>query len=131
MLRDDIYYEYFGFTEKEVEYLCKINGNLELKKMKDWYNGYSVKGENIFNSYSIINALLNNNIGSYWTNTGPMEEIRKNINFNIYGIKDDILKLITRDKIKIKLNGYGAENKQKTAENEETNQISEISKNEK
>ncbi|ORX75427.1 hypothetical protein BCR32DRAFT_329813 [Anaeromyces robustus] len=131
MLKDDIFYEYFGFKEKEVEALCKINGKLKLEEMKEWYNGYSIKGENIFNPYSIINALINNSTGNYWTNTGPMKEIKENLNFNIYGIKDDFLKLITRESIKIELNGYGAENKQQQAVNgRKTKQRSVIDKNE-
>jgi len=130
MIKDDIYCEYFGFTEKEVDALCKINGKLELEEMKKWYNGYSVKDENIFNPYSIINALRNNCTGYYWTVTGPFNEIKKNINFNIYGIKDEFLKLITHGKIKIKLDGYGAENKQEQIENEKTEQNPEINQNE-
>ncbi|OUM67614.1 hypothetical protein PIROE2DRAFT_4902 [Piromyces sp. E2] len=129
MLKDDLYYEYFGFTEEEVAALCKINGKLELKEMKDWYNGYNLKNKNIFNTYSIINALRNDSTGYYWINTGTMEEIRENINFNIYGVRDDFLKLITHDKIKVELNGYGTENKQKQVENEETKQSSENMRN--
>jgi len=75
MLKDDIFYEYFGFTEKEIGTLCKINGNLELEEMKKWYDGYNVKDETIFNTYSIINALRNNSFGYYWSGTGPMKEI--------------------------------------------------------
>ncbi|ORX76574.1 hypothetical protein BCR32DRAFT_248635 [Anaeromyces robustus] len=130
MLKDDIYYEYFGFKEKEVEALCKINGKLKLKEMKERYNGYNINGENIFNSFSIVNALRNNSTGNYWTSTGPMKEIKESFNFNIYGIKDDFLKLITHDKIKIKLDGYGVGNKQKQAINEETKQNSLINNNE-
>jgi len=40
------------------------------------------------------------------------------------------LKLITHDKIKIKLNGYGAENKQEQTENEKVKENLEINQNE-
>ena len=123
MLVDNKCCKYFGFTEKEVDALCKINGNLKLKDMKEWYNGYDVKNKNIFNTYSIVSALENDIIGSYWTDTGPLEEVKKSINFNIYGIKNDFLKLITGGKIKIKLNGYGAENIQNEAENKQKQQL--------
>jgi len=40
MLNDKKYYKYFGFTEKEVHKLCKINKNLTFENLKNWYNGY-------------------------------------------------------------------------------------------
>jgi len=114
MLIDSKYYEYFGFTEKEVCDLCKKNGKINSCDLKNWYNGYrSITGEYIYNPFSVRSALENNLISYCWTETGPMKEIEDIINLDIYGIKRDFLKLITNDKIEIELNGYGAENKQK------------------
>ncbi|ORX50426.1 hypothetical protein BCR32DRAFT_288156 [Anaeromyces robustus] len=117
MLDDDKYYQYFGFTEQEVRDLCeknkKINKNnkIEYKDLENWYNGYKAyNGEKIFNPWSVYHALANDKIKNYWNGTGRFDELVNIINFNILGVKDDILELIKGNKIKLKLKGFGAEN---------------------
>ncbi|OUM60272.1 hypothetical protein PIROE2DRAFT_63263 [Piromyces sp. E2] len=56
--------------------------------------------------------LSNSSLRNYWIASGEEKEVRDNFNFNINGAKDDFLKLIQEEKIKIKLTGYGAENTQ-------------------
>ncbi|OUM58348.1 hypothetical protein PIROE2DRAFT_16393 [Piromyces sp. E2] len=120
MVKDKKYYRYFGFTEKEVKNLCKKNKVLKYKELEEWYDGYiSNTGKKIFNSWSVISAFENNDIDNYWKETGSMNEIKNYLNFNIHGVKDDFLRLVTGDKIKIKLRGYSAENKQSKSEEEE------------
>ena len=44
--------------------------------MKEWYDGYTTKsGERMYNPRSVVLALTNNNIGNYWTSSGPYDEI--------------------------------------------------------
>ena len=51
MIKDHIFYKYFGLTEKEVRKLCKRNGKLKYDDMENYYNGYkSSKGTKIFNT---------------------------------------------------------------------------------
>ena len=50
-----------GMTEKE----C-LNG---LKRMYDGYH-FSQEGEDVYNPYSLLNALLDKRLGSYWFSTG-------------------------------------------------------------
>ncbi|KAG4086204.1 hypothetical protein H8356DRAFT_1373450 [Neocallimastix lanati (nom. inval.)] len=112
MLEDNQYYEYFRFTEKEVHKLCLENKKLNYGDLEKRYNGYlSNTGEKIFNPLSITSALMNNEIRNYWTKTGNFYEVKNHINFNINGVKEEFLKLILHEKIKIKLRGYGADNK--------------------
>ncbi|OUM58919.1 hypothetical protein PIROE2DRAFT_15705 [Piromyces sp. E2] len=110
MLNDEKYYKYFGFTEKEVQTLCDLNGTIKYKDIKNWYNGYkSNNGEIIFNPWSVCNALEDNIINNYWIKTGPINEVANIIDFSINGVKEDILKLIIGDKIPIELEGYDVE----------------------
>ena len=46
---------------------------------------------------------------SYWTNTGPMDEILYYINNDIDAVKNDIVQMTSGIPVKIKLKGYGAE----------------------
>ena len=127
MLKDKIFYKYFGITEDEIRYLCEKNGQLRYEDMENWYNGYkSYNGEKIFNTWTVMNALNNNSIDNYWNESSSKNEIKNNINFNFNGVKEEFLKLVVGEKIKIQLNGYGAENTQKIVskienENEEKN----------
>ncbi|ORX64141.1 hypothetical protein BCR32DRAFT_298194 [Anaeromyces robustus] len=130
MLDDDEYYQYFGFTEQEVRDLCeknkKINKNSKIKyeNLENWYNGYKAyNGEKIFNPWSIYHALADDRIENYWTKTGRFDELVNIINFNILGVKDNILELIKGKKIKIKLENFGAENNlNSSTNNKETNE---------
>ena len=64
-----------------------------------------------------MNTLNNKSISNYWTETGPMYEMKDNINFNYNGIKMDFMKLVTGNKVKINLDGYGIENNLKKGYN--------------
>jgi len=117
IIKDKEYYKYFGFTSKEVRSLCENNKVITYKKLKNWYNGYKgPKGKKIFNTWSVCQALQKNTICNYWTNVGRFDELIKIINFNINGVKDDILELIRGKKLLINIRKYGAEDKQKELE---------------
>lgn len=48
----------FGFTEKEVESLVKIqNKSKEIKDIKEWYGKYNFSGELMYNSFSVLKCL--------------------------------------------------------------------------
>lgn len=76
------YNEYFGFTDSEVDHLYeKYTRNtreihISREDLKEWYDGYTTKsGERMYNPRSVVLALTNNNIGNYWTSSGPYDEI--------------------------------------------------------
>ena len=76
------YNEYFGFTDSEVDQLYeKYTRNtreihISREDLKEWYDGYTTKsGERMYNPRSVVLALTNNNIGNYWTSSGPYDEI--------------------------------------------------------
>ena len=53
-----------------------------------WYDRYQTKsGEKLYNPRSVVAALSNNNLGHYWTSSGPYDEIYYYIENNI----DDML----------------------------------------
>jgi len=119
MLNDKKYYKYFGFTEEEVQELCSKNKNLTFEDLESWYNGYkSYDGKKIFNTWSVIHALNSDIIENYWSQTGGFNEVKRTINFDIVGVKEDILELINGNEIKIKLENYGVEDIQKESEDQ-------------
>lgn len=53
-----------------------MNPKIGRDDLKVWYDGYYTKsGERIYNPRSVVLALSNNNLGNYWTNSGPYDEI--------------------------------------------------------
>ncbi|XP_047134989.1 uncharacterized protein LOC124812420 [Hydra vulgaris] len=56
---DDKFFHHYGFTEHEIKYLFdQYNVPESLgQEMKDWYNGYTLKGVELYNPWSIVNCL--------------------------------------------------------------------------
>lgn len=101
-LKDRIFGEYFGFTEKEVIKLCEKNGELSFGELERWYNGYlTVKGAKIYNPRSVVKALQNNYCESYWTNTGAMDEVAKYLKYNTLEIRDDVIQMVSGEEVDI------------------------------
>ena len=81
--------EYFGFSEEEVDGLyqrfCAFAKEPKFTRadLREWYNGYQTKGGiRIYNPRSVVCALKNNQIGSYWTSSGPYDEINYYVKLN-------------------------------------------------
>lgn len=83
MATEEKYSEYLGFTEEEVDQLFEryLRRNLDNRHvtregLRLWYDGYYTKsGERVYNPRSVVFSLMNNNLASYWTNSGPYDEI--------------------------------------------------------
>lgn len=107
--------EYFGFSDREVDRLYKIYLTKTLKpritreELAFWYDGYhTAAGGRIYNPRSVICALTDNQISSYWTGSGPYDEIFYYIRNNIEDVRDDLAMMISGERIDIKLQGYAA-----------------------
>ena len=69
----------FGFTEDEVEGLLKYYDlSDKLLEVKKWYDGYLFGGKVIYNPWSVLNYIKNNNLGfmPYWINSSGNELIK-------------------------------------------------------
>ena len=65
------YSDMFGYTQEEfedifVEYLDGV----DLKKVKEWYDGYKFRGSEIYNPYDILLFLDEKEYDFYWFETG-------------------------------------------------------------
>jgi hypothetical protein len=110
MLNDKKYDKYFGFTISETKNLCNKQNKISLDELKDWYNGYKTcSGIDILNPRSVVCALNDGDCQSYWTSTGPMDEISYYIKNNIEAVRDDIVRMVSDLPVKVLLEGYGAE----------------------
>jgi len=108
-LNDIEYYNFYGFTTEEVENLCKKQDKLSMDELREWYDGYKIQGIDLYNPRSVVYALRKGFCQSYWTSTGPMDEIIYHINQNIEEVKNDVVQMVSNIPVEIRLKGYSAE----------------------
>ena len=88
-----------GFTHEEVEMLCQKHG-MDMKEMERWYDGYRIgKASRMFNPYSVMKAINNEEYGSYWTSTGAYDSVKTYIQMNFEGLKDDIIRMLAGERV--------------------------------
>ena len=95
MLAPGNYATYFGFTEDEVAQIVKSpDCKVSHQDLKEWYEGYKIKGIDIYNPNSVCKAVSRNECISYWSGTSSNEEVVRLINMDFDGIKNDVMNLI-------------------------------------
>ena len=98
---------FFGFTEQEVECLCR-DYNMDADEVRNWYDGYrmqwhegrehDLKKIHIYNPNSLVHAMLDGTTESYWKNTGAFETINDYIELNEAGLKNDVVAMIAGER---------------------------------
>jgi hypothetical protein len=98
--------KYIGFTEDEVQSLCK-DSNLNFEEIKKWYDGYTM-GDNlhIYNPKSVLDAIKRGKIQSYWTKTETYESLKLYIDLDFDGLREALIGMIGGAKIKIDTNSF-------------------------
>lgn len=93
--------EYVGFTENEVRKLCSIY-HMDFEETRQWYDGYLLDGSiHIYNPKSIVDAMFNRKLTSYWTRTETYEALKVYIDMNFDGLKDSVTAMIGSGRCKI------------------------------
>lgn len=93
--------EYVGFTEEEVQSLCKIY-HMDFEKTKKWYDGYRFKQmPHIYNPKSIIDAMTEEEYRSYWVNTETYEALQIYIDLDMDGLRQAIVSMLSGSEIHI------------------------------
>jgi hypothetical protein len=115
MATEEKYSNYFGFSEAEVDKLfhkylsVTPTPHITREELKIWYNGYHTKiGERVYNPRSIVISLSNNNLGNYWTSSGPYDEIFFYIKNNIADVREDLVLMMSGIPVPAKVREYAA-----------------------
>lgn len=111
--------EYFGFLDKEVDQLFAVyqqktpDPQITREELRLWYDGYcTAQGKRIYNPHSIVCAFMDNELANYWTSSGPYDEIFYYIRNNIDAVRDDMVWMVSGEKIPVLLQGYAASSPQ-------------------
>ena len=93
MLKAAALNRYIGFTNDEVEELCK-QYNMDFETMKSWYNGYKLGQTEIYCPNSVVSAISEGSFDDYWTETETYEALAKYTAMNFDGLHDTLEKLL-------------------------------------
>ncbi len=95
-----------GFTYEEVRTLCEKHG-MDMNEMESWYDGYRIgKASRMFNPYSVMRAINEEEYGSYWTTTGAYDSVITYIQMNFDGLKDDIIRMLAGEHVYVDTTGF-------------------------
>ena len=109
----------FGFSDAEVDMLyqrfiknCEEKGEtpaVTREGLRYWYDGYYTKsGEKMYNPRSVAASLSNNNLGSYWTSSGPYDEIFYYVEHNVADVRKDLALMVAGEGVTSKIQEYAA-----------------------
>ncbi len=60
-----------GYTQEELEQVFAPElSDIDMEKMKDWYNGYNWSGESVYNPYDVLLFLQEKSYQPHWFKTG-------------------------------------------------------------
>lgn len=117
--------EYFGFTDDEVDELYRRY--LEIEKsprvsrqgLRLWYDGYqTVSGSRMYNPRSVVGALSDNQLGSYWTSSGPYDEIFYYVGANVDAVRDSLAMMVSGTPAAARIQEYAATSMKLTTKDE-------------
>ena len=97
----------FGFTKDEVRALASKH-NMDFEELEKWYDGYQIGDEvSIFNPNSVMQAIRSRRCRSYWASTSAFGSVADYIQMNYEGLKDDAIKMLAGERIKVDPTGFG------------------------
>ena len=96
---------FMGFTEEEVQSLAQKSG-VSFDDLKRWYDGYNLKGLEIYSPKSVINAIEEGVCDDYWSQTSSYEALKDNILMDFNGIKSDVIRMVSGESIPVNVSKF-------------------------
>ena len=93
--------EFTGFTKDEVKDLCN-HYSMDYKECLRWYDGYRLtKVISVCNPKSVVEAMIEQEFASHWSNTGSYENIKDYIEYDFDGTRKDVETMLGGGKVKV------------------------------
>ena len=104
---DELYSEYFGFTENEVRQLLEYYGGTDhFYELRSWYDGYRFGSCEIYNPWSVTNYIDDDfQPKAFWQSTGSNEIIGEILSAATAEIMKNLLKLMQGESIVTYIDG--------------------------
>ncbi len=100
MLDPDGIPDSFGFTEGEVKDLCE-KWSMDFSEVKSWYDGYRLKGMEIYNPRSVVKAMTDHECGDYWLATASTESAERYMRYDGGALKSELVKMLAGDRVPV------------------------------
>lgn len=94
-----------GFTEAEVEVLCKVYKK-NFSEVKRWYDGYLLNGWNVYNPKAVVKLMERGIFQSYWSMTGTYEAIVPLISMDFDGLRRAVLQMLSGAGVPVRISTY-------------------------
>ncbi len=124
-VNDPLFYKFFGFTENEVRGLCDVHAKrmpdaeVDFEGLVEWYDGYiTKKGGHMFNPRSVVLALRRDSLESFWTESGPYDEIYYYVRNDIDEVRDDLVRMVAGESVEAEMKNYAASSMSLTTKDE-------------
>lgn len=69
--------------------------------LRNWYDGYLLNGQHIYNPKSVVDAIRRRKFKSYWTGTETYEALKFYIDMNFDGLKEAVTIMLGNGRCKI------------------------------
>ena len=96
---------FMGFTEEEVKGLS-LKAGMDYEEIKHWYDGYNLKGLDIYSPKSVITALTKKQCDDYWTQTGSYEAVTDYISLDLDDLREDVISMLSGKKVEVSTSFY-------------------------
>lgn len=98
--------QFVGFTEEEVKKLC-VQYNRNFNEIKNWYDGYNLRGIEIYNPKSVVEAMITGEYDDYWVKTSAIEAVTNYMNYDHGALKNQIAKMLSGENIEVDVKRFG------------------------
>lgn len=96
---------FMGFTEEEVQSLANKAG-MPFDDLKRWYDGYNLRGLEVYSPKSVITALTKKQCDDYWTQTGSYEAVTDYISLDLDDLREDVISMLSGKKVEVSTSFY-------------------------
>ena len=96
---------FMGFTEEEVRSLS-VKSGMDFEELKRWYDGYNLRGLEVYSPKSVISAIEEHECGDYWIQTSSYEALKDYILLDFKGIKSDVITMVSGEHIPVNVSKF-------------------------
>ena len=105
MIDPDEMAPFMGFTEDEVKSLATQSG-MEFDELKKWYDGYNLRGLEIYSPKSVISSVEKKRCDDYWVETSSYEAVTDYISLDFEGLKEDVISMFAGNRVEVRTSLY-------------------------
>ncbi len=106
MTDQDILEEYTGFTQTEVEGLCRGSG-MDFAEMSSWYDGYTFTNfSHVYNPKSVVEALRRHKFSNYWTSTEIYDALKIYMDMDFDGLRADMVHMLGGGRVRVNTRSF-------------------------